>query len=261
MSFLVIALAILAVAVTGYGTFVRPAARRHEAALVAPEPQPEPRVPCDLDRPYPRPKGGRRRQDSTCPVCGTGDTTGALDGRVLGWRAHASCAEWLGGWKPPSPEIKELQRALDSFEDRTIPVLALKTAGGPVIQHPCPGCGMEFTGRASEIVLALNIHQQNGECERNRREHATVALPRNYGCCDGCGAPLGVGVRYHDPAGYRWCPACDGEQRRRKQGAYAPPSPPPPSVPTPAEYLAEPKEHLHKFGMEYPDDPGPIEIS
>jgi hypothetical protein len=67
-------------------------------------PEPEPRVPRDLDRPYPRPKGGRRKLDKTCPVCGTGDGTGSLGGKVLGWPAHASCAEWLGEqWRPARP--------------------------------------------------------------------------------------------------------------------------------------------------------------
>ena len=63
-------------------------------------PQPEPRIPCDLDRPYPRPAKFSRKLNSVCPVCGTGDTTGSLGGRVLGWRAHVSCAEWLGDWRP-----------------------------------------------------------------------------------------------------------------------------------------------------------------
>jgi hypothetical protein len=69
-----------------------------------PVPEPEPRVPRDLDRPYPRPKGSRRKLDKTCPVCGTGDGTGSLGGKVLGWPAHASCAEWLGeNWRPARP--------------------------------------------------------------------------------------------------------------------------------------------------------------
>jgi len=78
---------------------------RQQRPVTAPPPRPvpEPKIPADTSRPYPRPKGGRRKQDSTCPVCGTGSSTGALDGRVLGWRAHRSCAEWLGDWKPPQP--------------------------------------------------------------------------------------------------------------------------------------------------------------
>ena len=72
----------------------------HEPAPAEVEPEPEPRTPRDLDRPYPRPAGGRRKPDKTCPVCGTGAETTPLDGKVLGWRAHGSCAEWLGEWQP-----------------------------------------------------------------------------------------------------------------------------------------------------------------
>lgn len=71
------------------------------AAAPAPQPVPEPRVPRDTSRPYPRPKGSRSKLNRVCPVCGTGRETGDLDGRVLGWPAHASCAEWLGDWEPP----------------------------------------------------------------------------------------------------------------------------------------------------------------
>lgn len=63
-------------------------------------PAPEPRTPADTTRTYPRPKGSRSKLNRVCPVCGSGDETGALDGRVLGWPAHRSCAEWLGEWKP-----------------------------------------------------------------------------------------------------------------------------------------------------------------
>jgi hypothetical protein len=98
---------------------VQPAVRRRKVAPAVPAvPEPEPRVPRDLDRPYPRPKGGRRKLDKTCPVCGTGDGTSSLGGKILGWPAHASCAEWLGDWAPPSPMIMELQRALDDINDR-----------------------------------------------------------------------------------------------------------------------------------------------
>ena len=87
-----------------YAKAVRPAVERRRTTPVAPaEPGPEPRTPRDLDRPYPRPAGGRRKPDKTCPVCGTGAETTPLDGKVLGWRAHGSCAEWLGEWQPQRP--------------------------------------------------------------------------------------------------------------------------------------------------------------
>ena len=81
---------------------------------------PDGRLPVDTSRPYPRPKGGRRKLDQTCPVCGTGDTTGSLDGRVLGWRAHGSCAEWLGDWKPrrPAPPPFNPDRQLIGYVDQ-----------------------------------------------------------------------------------------------------------------------------------------------
>jgi|ERR1039457_448816 hypothetical protein len=70
----------------------------HDPASV---PAPEPKVPRDTSRPYPRTKGSRSKLNRVCPVCGTGRETGDLDRRVLGWPAHRTCAEWLGDWKPP----------------------------------------------------------------------------------------------------------------------------------------------------------------
>ena len=113
--YLTIALAVCSLFAIGYMNFVRPARRRRRAAMEIAPPEPRPnfapnkptgvtppdgRVPRDLDRPYPRPAGGRRKPDKTCPVCGTGAETTPLDGKVLGWRAHGSCAEWLGEWQP-----------------------------------------------------------------------------------------------------------------------------------------------------------------
>ena len=91
--------------VIAYMNFVRPARKHRKAALAAPAapvapPVPEPRVPRDTSRTYPRPKGSRSKLNRVCPVCGTGQATGILDGRVLGWPAHRTCAEWLGDWKP-----------------------------------------------------------------------------------------------------------------------------------------------------------------
>ena len=116
--YLTIALAVCSLFAIGYMNFVRPARRRRRAAMEITPPEPRPnfapnkptgvtppdgRVPRDLDRPYPRPAGGRRKPDKTCPVCGTGAETTPLDGKVLGWRAHGSCAEWLGEWQPQRP--------------------------------------------------------------------------------------------------------------------------------------------------------------
>ena len=116
--YLTIALAVCSLFAIGYMNFVRPARRRRRAAMEIAPPEPRPnfapnkptgvtppdgRVPRDLDRPYPRPAGGRRKPDKTCPVCGTGAETTPLDGKVLGWRAHGSCAEWLGEWRPQRP--------------------------------------------------------------------------------------------------------------------------------------------------------------
>lgn len=113
-------LALLAVALMNFA--VMPALRRHRAeeAVTAewergkerkPEVRaaPEPREPRDKDRTYPRPKGSRSKLNRVCPVCGTGQETTALDGRVLGWPAHQTCAEWLGDWHPrrtPTPPYK-----------------------------------------------------------------------------------------------------------------------------------------------------------
>jgi hypothetical protein len=79
--------------------FVAPR-ERARAARVAAKAKPERREPRDLSRPYPRPKGHRSKLNRVCPVCGTGRETTTLDVRLLGWPAHRTCTEWLGGWKP-----------------------------------------------------------------------------------------------------------------------------------------------------------------
>ena len=139
--------------------------RRITAEVEAPEPEPapEPKIPRDTSRTYPRPKGSRSKLNRVCPVCGTGSETGDLDGRVLGWPAHWSCAEWLGDWKPPRPEPPPYKPdvALIGYMERG--------------QKPPPASRAEVSGLK----------------------------------CDGCGALLGTGVRYHDTAGHRYCPACD----------------------------------------------------
>jgi len=113
--YLTIALAVCSLFATAYMNFVRPARRRRRAAAeIAPR--------------EPRPKGGRRKLDQTCPVCGTGAEMTSLDGRVLGWRAHASCAEWLGDWKPKVPVSGGGYAAEPSGDPGPIPV-------GPVLRR------------------------------------------------------------------------------------------------------------------------------
>lgn len=93
--------------VTARGVMLTHALRRERSItadeLPPPPPSvtvPEPKIPRDTSRPYPRPKGSRSKLNRVCPVCGTGQETGDLDGRILGWPAHRTCAEWLGDWKP-----------------------------------------------------------------------------------------------------------------------------------------------------------------
>lgn len=137
--------------------------RRIAAEVEAPEPEPapEPKVPCDTSRTYPRPKGSRSKLNRVCPVCGTGQetgNTGNLDGRVLGWPAHRTCAEWLGDWKPPPPEIKELQRALDGFKDHRVPVVPpARSSGRKCYCNYCRG----RVGVHGEEAVAL----YRAECE------------------------------------------------------------------------------------------------
>ena len=143
--YLTIALAVCSLFATAYMNFVRPARRRARAAAlaapaVAAEPEPELRVPRDLDRQYPRPKGGRRKLDKTCPACGTGAETTALNGKILGWPAHASCAEWLGEhWRParPAPPPYSPDKSLIGYMEkgRQVPVSTntVQYAGGTVL--------------------------------------------------------------------------------------------------------------------------------
>ena len=173
--YLTIALAVCSLFATAYMNFVRPARRRRRAAMEIAPPEPRPnfapnkptgvtppdgRVPRDLDRPYPRPAGGRRKLDKTCPVCGTGAETTPLDGKVLGGRAHGSCAEWLGDWGPPSPQVAELQRALDGFKDHRVPVVAMGGTAITVTNWTGGAGGSSLDRMALTNSVAAVIRQQ-----------------------------------------------------------------------------------------------------
>jgi len=98
-------LAFLAVAMTFYGSFVRPAQQQHKAAL--PEPAGDPRVPRDMSRPYPRGDSAATEETlRTCPVCGMTDLDQMIPddlAEIFSWPVHASCKEWLGEWRPEPP--------------------------------------------------------------------------------------------------------------------------------------------------------------
>ena len=154
LSYLALGVPIFALFWNLYWLVVRPARERRKTALAVPAvPAPEPREPRDASRPYPRPKGSRSKLNRVCPACGTGRETGNLDRRVLGWPAHRTCAEWLGDWKPASPEVKALQKALDGFEDHRVPVLP---PGGSITVSG------NLTGIASTGGGAVNVAYTGG---------------------------------------------------------------------------------------------------
>jgi hypothetical protein len=116
-------LAPLAWMVITYLTLLRPARKRRRVArLEATKPAPERREPRDTSRPYPKPDSispGDERL-TVCPVCGMEDLLfldgGPDQGDLMGWPAHATCAEWLGDWVPapaerPVPEYRYLGSA------------------------------------------------------------------------------------------------------------------------------------------------------
>jgi hypothetical protein len=154
--------------------------------MEAPEPEhvPEPRVPRDTSRPYPRgDSAATEEQLRACPVCGMTDLDQMIPddlAEISGWPAHASCKEWLGGWKPPAPEVKELQQALDSFKDHRVPVLPpapqaaecfacgqsrdcphTHKAGDPAPTKRC-ACGAVFVGTPEYLAMAMEMHRKNG---------------------------------------------------------------------------------------------------
>jgi hypothetical protein len=121
--------------------------KRHKQ--VAPvEPAPEPRAPRDMSRAYPRPKGSRSKLNQVCPVCGTGQETGItgdLDGRLFGWPAHRTCAEWLGDWEPPkrnpmfeprSPSARSVivNGNLDGIASTGNGAVSIQVSGSPAAQ-------------------------------------------------------------------------------------------------------------------------------
>jgi hypothetical protein len=221
--YLTIALAACSLFATAYMNFMRPARKRRKAELAvdAPKPNfapnrptgptpPDGRIPRDLDRPYPRPKGGRRKLDKTCPVCGTGDETTALDGRVLGWRAHASCAEWLGDWKPKTPAgggeyAAEPSGHCDPGPIPVGPVLRHRTGGTNTIRYAGgpSGGGAGGSGGSGSVQVV--------RCENGTTDPLVLMTQRGMISIDEAraqiitafgvpGPVLGPAVDYADPA-------------------------------------------------------------
>ena len=222
-----------------YAKAVRPAVERRRTTPVAPaEPGPEPRTPRDLDRPYPRPAGGRRKPDKTCPVCGTGAETTPLDGKVLGWRAHGSCAEWLGEWQPqrPVPLPYSPDKSLIGYMEkgqqlgdpgpielanrrwRTAPNPAEREAafdalknmiglGETFARKACEDCGMEFSGTSIDLAASFQAHQVSGQCEQRRRKQAPAAIDEYCTCgMKFCGTPARIRVMLDEHHASGACP-------------------------------------------------------
>jgi hypothetical protein len=191
---------------------VRPA-----APVAVPEPAPAvmPKIPRDTSRPYPRPKGHRSGLNRVCPVCGTGRETGDLDGRVLGWAAHRSCAEWLGDWKPPSAEVRELQGALDSFEDHRVPVLPPRpgtSATASMTAQPAISGSGSITvtsypvASAEEVAAARKILQNGIASPGETRERLNAEIIASWGV-----PPMMLQEHTHkpgDPVPAVQCPSC-----------------------------------------------------
>jgi hypothetical protein len=123
--------------------------KRHKQ--VAPvEPAPEPRAPRDMSRAYPRPKGSRSKLNQVCPVCGTGQETGItgdLDGRLFGWPAHRTCAEWLGDWKPAPPRYKP-DKALIGYMEKG----QKAPANVSVTVNGSPGAQVNVGDRNTQVI-------------------------------------------------------------------------------------------------------------
>jgi len=89
-----------------YWLVVRPAVKRNRTATEAvAAPVPEPKIPRDTSRPYPRGDSAATGEIlQTCPICGMSDLDQMIPDDLadfFGWPAHASCKEWLGEWEPP----------------------------------------------------------------------------------------------------------------------------------------------------------------
>jgi hypothetical protein len=248
--YLTIALAVCSLFATAYMNFVRPARRRRKAGLAAPviaAPGPEIRVPRDLDRQYPRPKGGRRKLDKTCPVCGTGAETTALDGRILGWPAHASCAEWLGDWRPKAlaggGEYAAEPFTQGAFDSGPIPVGPVSRSGGSTIAYmggtvaTVIGWGGGAGGSSTyapvtpEMIMTGQISPDEARLRLNAEMLGAYGVPGpdlggsaawTRKACPDCGmefsgtpADLAASFRAHEESGQ-----C--EQRRKKRAPAAP---------------------------------------
>jgi hypothetical protein len=230
-------------------------------APARPEPAsaPQPRAPLDLDRPYPRPKGARRKLASVCPVCGTGRETAAtytrrLDGEVLGWPAHLSCAEWLGDWKPAGGGEWAAEPAVIRRSGSTNTIHYAGGAGGSVTggaggtgSATIQGSGIVSTGDGAVNLQALQGHILSeeeritqsvmngfislGEAAAFLREQMP---PVAREACPDCGMEFtGTATdRQHSLAVHRVSHQCEQRQRYlADRAAKAAAKPPPPVFP------------------------------
>ena len=197
--------AVVGFAVLLFLTLTRPSSPLcvRRAGLAGPPPEPEPRVPRDTSRPYPRPKGHGSKLNRVCPVCGTGRETGDLDGRVFGWPAHRTCAEWLGDWKPqrrfPVPPAAGIAEAKVAITVNASPGAQINVGNGNSQRAAFTSQQVEISARLANGLISLN----------EAREHLDREIVASWGV-----PPLMLQEHTHkvgDPVPAERCPKCGAQ--------------------------------------------------
>jgi len=210
-----------------YWLAVRPARKRRRAALEPRLPEgfvppssaalapPEPKTPRDVSRTYPRPARSRNKLNHVCPVCGMEDP-GNLDGKVLGWPAHRSCAEWLGDWKPAEvPVVTGGEYAAEPVrcQNGTTNTVVFTGKGAIPLAGGGGGAGglsIVSAGLASPEAMACQFLVANGLITANEaRERINREIVANWGV-----PPAALQEHTHkvgEPVPTERCPKCGAQ--------------------------------------------------
>jgi len=141
---------------------------------------------------------------------------GDLDGKVLGWPAHRSCAEWLGNWKPTkAPVVTGGEYAAEPVWSQSGTTSTIVFTGKGAVPLPggsggAGGSSINGIAFASPETTAVTKAVASGSMTVNE---ARERLNREISACWGV-PPALLQERTHkagDPLPIERCPKCGAQ--------------------------------------------------